>query len=47
MEESIMQIRKGWNHASAAAIGLSCFLFLVAVPSTRAQNPPVYQVDPY
>ena len=41
-----MPIRKGWNHASAAAILFSCFLFLAVVPAMRAQNVPIYQVDP-
>jgi hypothetical protein len=46
MEEHFMHIRKGWNDASAIAIRLSCFLFLLVVPAARAQNPPVYEVDP-
>jgi hypothetical protein len=41
-----MPIRKGWNDASAAAIRLSFFLFLVLVPAARAQNLPIYEVDP-
>src|SRR6202521_4877457 len=41
-----MQIRKGWNNASAVAIRLSCFLFLAVVPAARAQNAPNYVVDP-
>ena len=41
-----MQILKGWNHAAAVAIRVSCFLILAIVPAARAQKPPVYEVDP-
>jgi len=41
-----MQIRKRWNNASAVVICLSCFLFLAVVPAARAQNAPIYEVDP-
>ena len=41
-----MQIQKKWNDASRVAICLSCFLILAIVPTMRAQNPPVYEVDP-
>ena len=41
-----MQIRKRWNDASAVAICLSCLLFLAVVPAARAQNAPIYEVDP-
>ena len=41
-----MQNRNGWNDASAKTIRLFLFLFLVVVPAARAQNLPVYEVDP-
>src|SRR6202171_2815315 len=41
-----MRIQKRWNEGLAFAIGLSFFLVLVLVPAARAQNPPIYEVDP-
>ena len=41
-----MPIRKGLNNASAVVICLSCMLFLAVAPAARAQNAPIYEVDP-
>jgi len=41
-----MNIRNKWNDATTAAIRIFCFLVLIIVPAARAQNPPIYEVDP-
>src|SRR6202043_3525724 len=46
MEEHSMEIRKRWNDASTVMMGFFCFLVLIIVPGARAQNPPIYEVDP-
>jgi len=42
-----MQMRKRCAGVSAAAIGLGCFWAFVAGPAARAQDKPMYKVDPY
>ena len=42
-----MQIWKRYPKACAAAIGLCCLWSSVACPRARAQDVPVYKVDPF
>src|SRR5579862_2024816 len=46
MEVPFMQISKGWKLWLAVVVSVSCFLALAAIPPARAQQPPVYEVDP-
>src|SRR5258708_40050194 len=41
-----MRTPKSWIKRYALAIGISCILSGAVVPAARAQNPPVYEVDP-
>src|SRR6202795_3771597 len=44
---STMRMWKRCAGASAAAIGLCCFWAFFAGPAARAQDKPMYKVDPY
>jgi hypothetical protein len=46
MENHCMRILESWSEGSAVTLALSSLLYLAAVPVARAQNVPVYQVDP-
>src|ERR1700730_17454380 len=41
-----MNCRNSRGSSFVVAIGLTCFLALVLGPAARAQDPPIYKVDP-
>src|SRR5215469_18385761 len=46
MEVHSMQIRRSWTVAPATLVSLFWIFSLAIVPAARAQNVPVYEVDP-